>query len=123
MFSFACKMPNHAPFGRFWGQKTPEFQKFRILTHKGTSLRDFASFEGLRAKIGPSVWPGRDPEKKKKKSHRTRIFHPRLGAPPLIRSGPFLGGFVAPSDVITHTNFEMNRLRNLGVAEGQNVAF
>ncbi len=55
--------------------------------------------------------------------HRTRIFHPRLGAPPLIRSGPFLWGFVAPSDLITHTNFEMILLRNLGVAEGQNFVF
>ena len=36
-------------------------------------------------------------------------------APYLIGTTP--GGFDAPRDLIIHTNFEVNRLRNVGVAE------
>ena len=58
------------PFGdlndvpiKFWC-KTPKTYGTSFRPTKGTSLRDFMSFELSRVKIHPRVWPVREPEKK-----------------------------------------------------------
>ena len=74
-------MPNHAPFGRFWG-----FEPLKIVDRqssskppKGTSLGDDASFKPwLKSVQGFDL--GRVPRKKYNqdrttKSHRSVIFH------------------------------------------------
>ena len=73
------------------------------------------SFECLCVKIGPWVWPGRVPEKKKqeKKSHKEHIlpeFNKPWGATG-YSIGTKFGRFVGPFDLITHANFKLDRLR------------
>ncbi len=67
----------------------------------------------------------RSREKKEKKERKSQdpYISPPPGGATAYPTRANRGGFVAPSDVITHANREMNRLRNVGVAEGQNFAF
>ena len=70
-------------------------------------------------KIDLRVWPGRELEKKKKKkkSHYVYMSPPPGGATAdQIRTK--LGSVGGPLDVITHTCFELNRLRAVSVAWG-----
>jgi len=48
----------------FWGVLPPKFRGTSFRLPKGTSLRDFTSFELSCVKIHPRVWPMRVPEKK-----------------------------------------------------------
>jgi len=61
---FACKMPNHVHFLVNFGGSYPQNLTLIILTPKGTSFGENASFEPSTVKIHPGVRPGRVPEKK-----------------------------------------------------------
>jgi len=52
--------PKFDGFGDKYGFKI----KLKFITQKGTSLRDFTSFELSRVKIHQQVWPVRESEKK-----------------------------------------------------------
>ena len=56
-----------APKSQFLGLLPPKFRGTSFRPPKGTSLRDFTSFELSRVKIHPRVWPERVPEKKRYK--------------------------------------------------------
>jgi len=77
----AYKMPNHAHFLLNFGGFYPQNLTLIILTPKGTSLGENASFEPSTVKIHPGVRPGRVPENKKtgqdnkQKRHISVIFH------------------------------------------------
>ena len=58
-------------------------------------------FEYLYVKIVPWVWPGRVPEKKRKRKKVTQgaffaKIQQAMGAPPVIRSGPNLAEWLGP---------------------------
>jgi len=86
-----------------------------LLPPKGTSLGQSESFGRLCVKIGPWVWPGGDPEKKKeKKSHTRSIFGhilPRRGGATGYPIGIKFGGLVGPLHLITPAHFNLGRLR------------
>jgi len=93
---FACKMPNHAHFLVNFRGSYPQNLTLIILTPKGTSLAENASFEPSR-KIYPGVRPGRVPEKKSQnrkgqptKRHNNVIFHICGEKPPLMILQPNL---------------------------------
>ena len=65
--SLRLESPIHAPKFQFLGSFTPKFQGTSFRPPKGTSLRDFTSFELSRVNIHPRVWPVRVPEKKRYK--------------------------------------------------------
>ena len=76
---------------------------------KSTYVGHSESFECLCVKIGPWVWPGRVPEKKKtrKKSHTRSIFcqNPTShGGTTGYSIGTKFGRLVGPFDLITHAN-------------------
>jgi len=61
-----------APFwATFWGKTPLNFKNFKFATPKRHLLAPYASFERFCAKIGQSVWPRRDPEKKRKEKKVT----------------------------------------------------
>ena len=68
----------------------------------------------LCVKIGPWVWPGGDPEKKKeKKGHTRSIFghiSPRRGGATGYPIGIKFGVLVGPLHLITPANFSLGRL-------------
>jgi len=74
---FGWKLPIQGQIFRVLEVNRVRFQFF-VITQKGTSLRDSASFEPLRVKIGPGVSSLRWSEKKKyiKKSHKKLYFTP-----------------------------------------------
>ena len=82
---------------------------------KGTSLGQSESFGRLCVKIGPWVWSGGDPEKKKeKKSHTRSIFghiSPRRGGATGYSIVIKFGVLVGPLHLITPANFNLGRLR------------
>ena len=64
--SFRLESPIHTPQNLcFWGVLPTKFRVTSFRPPKGTSLRDFTSFEVGRVKIYPRVWPVREPERKK----------------------------------------------------------
>ena len=72
-----------------------------IVTPKCTSVGHSESFECLCVKIGPWVWPGRIPEKRKKRKKVTQgayfaKIQQAMGAPAVIRSGLTLAGWLGP---------------------------
>src|SRR5208282_1956021 len=84
------------------------------------------SFEYLYVKIGPWVWPGRVPEKKKqeKKSHTRSIFRqnsPSHGGATGYSIGTKFGRVVVPLDLITPANFKLGRLRTGCVARHESL--
>jgi len=67
LLSFRLESLIHAPKIWAFGEFCPQIWGYIIQTPKGTSLRDFTSFELSRVKIHPRVWPERVPEKKRYK--------------------------------------------------------
>ena len=71
-----------------------------VTPKKGTSVGHSESFECLYVKIGQWVWPGRVPEKKKKKKVTQGAYFGKIqqamGMPPVIRSGPNLADWLGP---------------------------
>ena len=65
-------MPNHAHFLVHSGGSYTQNLILIILTPKGTSLGENASFETSTVKIHPGVRPGRVPEKKSKQDRTTK---------------------------------------------------
>ena len=80
-------------------------------------MRHFASFERSRAKIGP-----REKIKNKKKSQDPYIS-PSPGAATARQIRAKLGSFGGPLEVITHTHFEIDRVRAVRVVRGDRTAF
>jgi len=66
----SCFRPKFDGFGDKLGFKI----KFNFITQKGTSLRDFTSFELSRVRIHPRVWPVGEPENKGTNKKITNIF-------------------------------------------------
>ena len=73
-------------------------------------------------KIGPSVWPGRSPEKKKKKKKKKKLrkadMSPPRGGATADPIRTILGSVGGLGDVITHTMFEVDRLTGVEMAGG-----
>jgi len=105
-------MPYHAHFLVNFGGSYPQNFTLIILTLKGTSLGENASFELSTVKIHPGVRPGRVPEKKKskqdkqpkKKAQQPNISH-IWGESPANDNATKFGTGVDVQDVITHAKF------------------
>jgi len=72
-------------------------QKVKILKNtclKGTSLSQSASIELLCVKIGYRLYACQGIKNKINKRHATRIFHPDVEVPSLMRSSPNLAGLL-----------------------------
>ena len=96
-----------------------------IATQRRQSIDHSECFGRLCVKIGPRVWPGGDPEKKKeKKSHTRSIFgqiSPRRGGATGYSNSTKVGSLIWPRDLITHANFYLGRLRTSSMALHENL--
>ena len=130
MFLFALKMPNHAPFWALFGVKHPQISKIK------NSDPQKAPPCAIPRRLSVFAWKsvnrygrGAIPRKKKKKRKKERkksqylYITPPRGAATAYAIGIILCSFDWPYDVITHTYFENNRLKNVGWAEGWNLVF
>jgi len=124
-FILAGNCPFRPNLGVFYGWNTPKFHNYTLLIPKGSSLHQTASFELMCAKIGSSrvCADALLKNKKRKKSHRTRICCPPRGVLTAHRIQTNFGRAGDLPNLVIHAKFEINWYKIVTLAKGWSFMF
>ncbi len=114
-------MPNHAPFWALFGVKHPQISKIKNSDPQKAPHCAIPRRLSVFARKSVNRY-GRGAIPRKKKSQDLYITPPR-GAATAYAIGIILRSFDWPYDIITHTYFENNGLKNVGWADGWILVF